>query len=124
MYAAVAAVKNVVKFCANSGPVKGLKEVDVAHNIGAAAREVIKCLTILRDNADCEDLNELFTWPENTPTPAVSAAHPSHCKTPGRCRNSDKYSSPAKLPFTWYQTIASITVKALATAKTARAAKT
>ena len=49
----MAAVKNVVYFCAASGRVKGLKEVDVAHNIGAAAREVVKCLTILRDNADC-----------------------------------------------------------------------
>ena len=66
----------MVEFCTASGPIKGLKEVDVAHNIGAAANEVVKTLTVLRDNAACEDLNELFTRSENAPTPAVNAAHP------------------------------------------------
>ncbi len=74
--AAVAAGKTVIAFCTASGIIKGLKEVDVAHNIGAAANEVVKTLTILRNNAACEDLDELFTRSENTPTAAVSAQGP------------------------------------------------
>ena len=56
---------------------RALKEVDVAHNIGAAANEVVKTLATLRDNATCKDLDELFTRSENTPTPAVSTAQPT-----------------------------------------------
>ena len=76
--AAVAAGRNVIDFCTVSGPIKGLKEVDVAHNIGAAANEVVKTLATLRENATCKDLDELFTRSENTPTPAVSGAQPIH----------------------------------------------
>ena len=72
----MAAGKSVIDFCTASGPIKGLKEVDVAHNIGAAANEVVKTLTILRDNMACQDLDELFTRSENAPTPAVSPASP------------------------------------------------
>ena len=77
LYAAVAAGRNVIGFCSASEPIKGLKEVDVAHNIGAAANEVVKTLATLRDNATCKDLDELFTRSENTPTPAVSTAQPT-----------------------------------------------
>ena len=66
------AAKYVVDFAANSQPIKGLEGIDVAHNIGATANAVVKALTILRDNMRT-NLTELFTRPENTPTPTVIA---------------------------------------------------
>lgn len=59
-----------MEFCANSAPIEGLNVIDVAHNIGATANAVVKALTILRDNMD-SNLTELFTKPQNTPTPMV-----------------------------------------------------
>ena len=66
------AANYVVDFAANSQPIEGLEGIDVAHNIGATANAVVKALIILRDHMRT-DLTELFTRPENTPTPTVIA---------------------------------------------------
>lgn len=69
-HAAVQAAHRVVEFSAASAPIEGLNVIDVAHNIGATANAVVKALTILRDNMGA-DLIDLFTRPQNTPTPNV-----------------------------------------------------
>lgn len=68
--AARAASQAVVAFCAKTGPVAGLHDIDVAHNIGASANPLTGALKTLQANLD-DNITAIFTRAKNTPTPNV-----------------------------------------------------